>query len=134
MAFKGNISQCNISAQGDTLCVNGVIFKLSNINYVDVVPQEYPLFRKLSVIAALINILFALIAMMFSGSVAVFFIVCCCVWLAVVLCFSRKYALRIVSNMGTTKVLISTDRDELEHYRTQILEIIMQQVEKTSES
>lgn len=36
--------------------------------------------------------------------------------------------------MGTTKVLISTDRDELEHYRTQILEIIMQQVEKTSES
>lgn len=128
------VSQCNISAKGDTLCINGVIFKLSNINFVDVVQQEYPLFRKISGIAAALNVLFALFAMIFSGSVAVFFIVCSCVWVGIMFCFSRKYALRIVCNTGTTKVLISADKDELEHYRMQILEIIMQQMERTPES
>lgn len=113
-------SQHNISIKENSLVIDNAYFRLKEIRFVDVVKQEASVMRKLSLTSAIFSGIFMLMAFGGSAEVAAFFFICLAVSLTIFFANKIQYALRIGQNMGTTKVLVSPDFQELENVRREI--------------
>ncbi|WP_143260686.1 MULTISPECIES: DUF6232 family protein [unclassified Alistipes] len=112
---------------GHSLTIDEMYFRIDEIRFVDVVKQSRPLLRQLLILCAVCCTVTALLFHDAYPDATLFFAVCAAVEFAVAGAIRRRYALRIGQPFGTSKVLITTDRKQLEELRDRILAMLREQ-------
>lgn len=111
-----------ISIRGNSLVIDEMYFRIDEIRFVDVVRQDYPLIRPILLVGtgccALIGLPLLAAGVDFGGAL----LLIGAIEAAIAFSIKRHYALRVGEQMGTSKVVISTDREELESLRERIRE------------
>lgn len=127
-----------IALRGNSLEIDEMYFPAGEIHFVDVVQQDPPIVRGVIIAASVGLFLLAAVVASFGKFhslfpiigifIAIFGIIGICFAIAI----KPRYALRISQSLGSTKCMISTDREELEAIRNRIigaLEVIRQNAE-----
>lgn len=114
-----------IAVRGTSLEINEMYFPASQICFADVVQQNPPIIRGIILSAAVGFFLLAAVTAAFGYFEiaivsALFGIAGICLAIAI----KPRYALRIVQKLGSTKCMISTDREELEAILARIVEAL----------
>ncbi len=109
---------------GNSLTIDEMYFRIDEIRFVDVVKKSYPLLRQLLILCTGCCALTALIFHDSFPDLSLFFTVCAVAQTTAVCSIRRRYALRIGQQFGTTKAIISVDRQRLEQIRLEILEAL----------
>ncbi len=122
-------SSHRIVVRGNSLIINEMYFCIDGIRFVDVVAQDYPLVRQLLLVSAGFCLLLGLPLLAYPeyGGPLLFIGIMEGI---TALSVKRRYALRVGEQMGTSKVVISTDKEELERLRRQIREALENRTEE----
>lgn len=138
MANKNDLTPTHkIAIRGKSLEINEMYFPASEIHFVEVAQQDPPIIRGLIIAASVGFFLLAAVLASFGFPIigvtaAIFGIAGICFAIAI----KPRYALRIGQNLGSTKCMISTDREELEAIRNRIigaLEVLRQNNEENQQ-
>ena len=111
-----------IDIRGNSLIINEMYFRIDEIRFVDVVRQNYPLIRQLLLVSTAGCTLIGLPLLAASPDFGIPILLLGAIEALVAFSIKRRYALRVGEHMGTSKVVISTDRKELESLRQRIRE------------
>lgn len=119
----------HVTVHGNSLTVNEMYFRIDEIHFVDVVQQNYPLIRQLLLVSTSFCTLIGL-PLLTVPALGIPILMIGAIEAAIAFSIKRRYALRIGKQLGTSKVVISTDRDELERLRQHIRNAIETRTEQ----
>lgn len=92
--------------------IGSLFLNRKQMRFADVVRQDYPVLRNVLLVGGWFTLFIYLITLIWGGWS--FFLILALIEIGTGYgCFQRKYALRIGYDMGTTKVLITPDREYL---------------------
>ncbi len=119
-----------IDIRGNSLIINEMYFRIDEIRFVDVVQQNYPLIRQLLLVGTAGCALIGLPLLAASPDFGIPVLLLGAIEAVIACSIKRRYALRVGECMGTSKVVISTDRKELESLRQRICEAMERRAEQ----
>ncbi len=117
--------QYRLTVLKHSITINEMYFLIDEIRNVEVIEQETPIIRRLLGISIGANLLLGLLFAAFEVVAgAAFFFLIAGIEAIVVFRIKKRYALRIVQSLGSTKAIITTGKSALEQLRSQILDAI----------
>lgn len=122
-------SDHRIAIRGNSLTIDEMYFRIDEIHFVDVTRQDYPIIRQLFMLGAGFGTLLGL-PLLYFPRIGISLLLLALIDFCIACSFRRRHALRIGQHMGSTKVIISTDREELERIRQRIIGALESRIDR----